>query len=62
MYKRQMLNTALESPNIPEAIENMKKEAVLIRDNDIASCRKIGENGLKLLRDVYKRQNIHSSR
>ena len=26
----KMLNTALESPNIPEAIENMKKEAVLI--------------------------------
>ena len=46
----KMLNTALESPNIPDAIENMKKEAVLIRDNDIASCRKIGENGLKLLR------------
>lgn len=46
----KMLNTALKSSDIPEAINNMKKKAISIRDNDISSCRKIGENGLKLLR------------
>ena len=46
----KMLNTAIKSSDIPESINNMKKKAISIRDNDISSCRKIGENGLKLLR------------
>lgn len=34
-----------------DIVEKLRAEALTVRDEDIASCRRIGENGLKLLRD-----------
>ena len=39
-----------EGKTIPKIIEELKREAISIRDEDIAVCRRIGENGLSLIK------------
>ena len=38
---------------IPEIVEALHREAIAIRDEDIAMCRAIGENGLTLVKPGY---------
>ena len=38
---------------IPEIVEALHREAITIRDEDIAMCRAIGENGLTLVKPGY---------
>ncbi len=50
---RRMVNAAKESPKADVRTLKLilKRECESIRDEDIAACRAIGENGLKLLKD-----------
>jgi len=38
---------------IPEIVEALHQEAIIIRDEDISMCRAIGENGLALVKPGY---------
>ena len=44
---------ANKDKTIPEIVEALHQEAIKIRDEDIAMCRAIGENGLALVKPGY---------
>lgn len=44
---------ANKEKSIPEIVEALHHEAIAIRDEDIAMCRAIGENGLTLVKPGY---------